>query len=59
MKNPDYRFCVMEDYGGGPPVIGVQPTREWIYMGVMVKKTNQRLIYIENFGVLDVLLNKL
>ncbi|KAI7855545.1 S-adenosyl-L-methionine-dependent methyltransferase [Circinella umbellata] len=38
MKNPDYRFCVMEDYGGGPPVIGVEPTRKWIYMGVMVAK---------------------
>ena len=45
MKNPDYRFCVMEDYGGGPPVIGVEPTRKWIYMGVMVKNKKE-YIYI-------------
>ncbi|KAI9246752.1 S-adenosyl-L-methionine-dependent methyltransferase [Phascolomyces articulosus] len=36
MKNPDYRFCVMEDYGSGTPTPDVEPIREWIYMGVLV-----------------------
>ncbi|KAI8146385.1 S-adenosyl-L-methionine-dependent methyltransferase [Fennellomyces sp. T-0311] len=36
MKNPDVQFGVIEDYGSGPPVMGVEPKRQWIYMGRLV-----------------------
>ncbi|KAI9495073.1 S-adenosyl-L-methionine-dependent methyltransferase [Zychaea mexicana] len=44
MSNPDNRFCVLEDYGSALPQLGVEPAREWIYMGRLVASGSRDVV---------------